>query len=619
MVPDPERKGTRPLGYALAVAATAAALILGLLLRPLIYPSTLAPFLLAVAVAALYGGIGPGVVASLLSAAALNYWFFPPLQVLAIAESSDVVRLLVFLAVAAVMTWLGGTVRNQRRRAVRADAALRASEERFRTVANTLPGFVWSAAPDGTITFVNHRWIEYSGVPTLCDTPSQTIHPAEREAIVERWMEAVRAEKEFEIEARYRRSDGQYRWFLTQATPVRDAAGRVQAWFGTANDIHDHRLTEQALQASEARFRLVTEALAGFLYDWDPTTNHVEWFGGMEGVLGFRLDEVPPDVGWYEARVHSDDLAHAWESARAALENGAPGYSNVYRFLHRDGHYVHVADRSRILRDDAGRPIRVLGGVSNITERVRLESERAALLDREREARTAAEAAARARDDVLSVVSHDLRNPLAAIGLCASALSQSIEPTSESVQRILTSIKHSAESTDRLIEDLLDVTSIEAGRLALEPREEAPADMLLQAADMFAVTASDRGVVLETQAPLDLPTVRADADRVVQGLANLLTNSLKFTGPGGHVTLRAEPDPSGVRFAVEDTGIGIAPEDLPHVFDRFWHKHHQGGERGTGLGLAIVRGIVEAHGGQIRVESTPGKGSQFSFTLPTAN
>jgi signal transduction histidine kinase len=187
------------------------------------------------------------------------------------------------------------------------------------------------------------------------------------------------------------------------------------------------------------------------------------------------------------------------------------------------------------------------------------------------------------------------------------------------VHRILASIKHSADSTDRLIEDLLDVSSIETGRLALEPRTEAPSDLLAEATELFAATASERGVVLETQATPNLPPVRADAERVVQGLANLLRNSLKFTPRGGHITLRAEPDPSGVRFAVEDTGVGIAVEDLPHVFDRFWQKHREGGERGTGLGLAIVRGIVDAHGGQIRVESTPGKGSRFSFTLPAAN
>ena len=493
--PELEKEAEIAARYALAVAATAAAVLVGKLLQPFISLSVSPPFLLAVAVAALYGGIGPGAIASLLSAAAMDYLFFPPLHALSTAPG-DAARLIVFLVAAAVISWLGGTVRNQRWNAVHVNAALRASEERF---------------------------------------------------------------------------------------------------------------------------RLATEALAGFLYDWDPITNRLELFGGTEEVLGFQLDEVSAKVAWFENRVHPDDLPRCWAAVQAAFDSGAPGYLNIYRVLHRDGHYVHVADRSRIIRDQSGRAIRVLGGVSDISERLRLENERAELLQREREARTAAEAAARARDEMLGVVSHDLRNPLAAIGLCASALAQSIEPSSESVQRMLASIKHSADSTDRLIEDLLDVSSIDAGRLALEPHAEAPCDLLAQASDMFAATARQRGVVFETQATPNLQPVRADAERVVQGLANLLTNSLKFTARGGHITLRAEPDPSGVRFAVEDTGVGIAADDLPHVFDRFWQKHREGGERGTGLGLAIVRGIVDAHGGQIRVESTPGQGSRFSFTLPTAN
>jgi signal transduction histidine kinase len=135
---------------------------------------------------------------------------------------------------------------------------------------------------------------------------------------------------------------------------------------------------------------------------------------------------------------------------------------------------------------------------------------------------------------------------------------------------------------------------------------------------MFAARAESAGVALQVRAAADLPTVSADAGRVLQALSNLVTNALKFTGAGGRVTLSAEPDGADVRFAVEDTGTGISAEDLPHVFDRFWHKRRVA-QPGSGLGLPIVRGIVEAHGGQVGVESTPGQGSRFSFTVPSAS
>ena len=125
-------------------------------------------------------------------------------------------------------------------------------------------------------------------------------------------------------------------------------------------------------------------------------------------------------------------------------------------------------------------------------------------------------------------------------------------------------------------------------------------------------------MTLVVRVPPDLPALRADPDRLLQALANLVANALKFGGVGGRITLCAERDLAGVRLSVQDTGPGIAADDLPHVFDRYWQRRRAGGERGSGLGLAIVRGIVEAHGGTIDVESTLGAGSEFSFTIPSS-
>jgi PAS domain S-box-containing protein len=373
-------------------------------------------------------------------------------------------------------------------------------------------------------------------------------------------------------------------------------------------------LAQEALDASDTRLRLTTEVLAGFLFDWDPVTNRLEWFGGMEEVLGFRLDEVSSDIAWYHARVHPDDLPHIMEASHAAFDSGAPGYSNVYRLLHRGGHYVDVLSRGRILRDESGRPVRVLGGVSDISEQRRLERAREALLEREHEARLAAEKAARERDHVLNVVAHELGSPLSAIRICAHVLAHSATSSAERAGAA-DLIDRCVESMQRQIRDLTDVASIESGQLSLDARNEAPSALVTGAAEMFAATANLAGVRLETRAAPDLPAVRADAGRVIQVLGNLLTNALRHTPSGGRVTLHAELEAAAVHFTVEDTGSGIAPEQLPHLFDRFWHRR-PAAQRGSGLGLPIVRGIVEAHGGAVDVRSTIGAGSRFGFTIP---
>jgi PAS domain S-box-containing protein len=228
-----------------------------------------------------------------------------------------------------------------------------------------------------------------------------------------------------------------------------------------------------------------------------------------------------------------------------------------------------------------------------------------------REARRATEG----RDQVLSVVSHDLRNPISAIAMCASVLRDNWAENTER-ENLLTTIVQSTEWMNRLIQDLLDVASIEAGRLSLERRREGATSIVGKALRMFEVEASGRHIELSSQAPADLPALNVDASRIVQVLGNLLRNALKFTPDGGRIAVRAEPRSGNVVFAVSDTGPGIPAADQPRVFDRYWHSRRTANKRGTGLGLSIAKGIIEAHGGRMWLESIPGKGSTFFFSIP---
>ncbi|MBV8517371.1 MAG: GAF domain-containing protein [Acidobacteria bacterium] len=224
--------------------------------------------------------------------------------------------------------------------------------------------------------------------------------------------------------------------------------------------------------------------------------------------------------------------------------------------------------------------------------------------------------AVRAREEVLAIVSHDLRNPLNAIMLGASLL-QTSENLGDEDREQLDAIVVSARRMRRLIADLLDVTRLEGGkRLPIEPAPVPIADVFREAQELFRAQASVATVAIDYEAPDAV--VHADRDRIMQVLSNLIGNALKFTPPGGRISVCASHRDGEVLVSVRDTGPGIPHEHLGHIFSPYWQAKRA--ERlGAGLGLPIARGIVEAHGGRIWAESEPGSGTTFFFTLPLAN
>jgi signal transduction histidine kinase len=250
-------------------------------------------------------------------------------------------------------------------------------------------------------------------------------------------------------------------------------------------------------------------------------------------------------------------------------------------------------------------------------ERKQLERERHDLLAQEQEARSRAEAALRARDQVLRILSHDLGNQLAAIQVYGRMLAGALpaDPAFAKARTWADGIQELTQSIQDLRENILDAAQIEAGRLSLVLRPLQVEAVLRSLADQLKPLAEEKGIDLRVSCSPDLSPVRADRQRVLQALGNLVGNALKFTSRGGSVSLGAEPLEGGVRISVADTGPGIAPENLTRVFESFW-KTTTGNEAGTGLGLNIARGIVEMHGGQITVESEPGQGTMFLVTFP---
>ena len=249
--------------------------------------------------------------------------------------------------------------------------------------------------------------------------------------------------------------------------------------------------------------------------------------------------------------------------------------------------------------------------LEDVAQRTALGADNARLYQQARQA-------SRARDDTLAAISHDLRNGLNTVLTAVGLLLRSLPPDDEKRRdrRHVEAIRRSAERMNRVIGDLLDVASIESGRLFVEPRREPVRSMIAEAVTACRTHAGDKTLHIEQHVAEDLDAI-CDRERVLQVLGNLIGNAIKFTANGGSVDVIAERFDDEVLFSVRDTGVGVSAKQLPHVFDRFWQATPKA-RLGSGLGLTIAKGVVEALGGRIWAESRPGDGTTFFFTLPLA-
>lgn len=419
----------------------------------------------------------------------------------------------------------------------------------------------------------------------------------------------------YEVEAVNRA--GHVSVFDFSLVPVRDEQGEVEAVVAEGRNITELHRAREELRHSEARLSaILTGVLDGIIsVDQD---QRIELFNrGAEQIFGYTADEVlgepltmlMPEEFRSAHMDHVRRFAEGPENARLMNQRGEiqgrrkngelfPAEASVARSA-PGGHQIYTA----VLRD--------------ISRRKEAEEELARLMIREKEARRAAEAATRARDDMLRVVSHDLRNPVTGVLMGTRMLRRQLEEGDPGLE-ILDGIEVAADRQRRLIRDLSDVASIETGRLSIEVRPCEVASLVRSAVRTFESLAEQRSVTLDWTALDDLRPVLVDRDRVVQVLVNLLDNALAVTPEGGRIWMEAAQGDEHLELSVHDTGPGIAPEDQARVFDRFWRGEQASRRGGSGLGLAIARGIVEGHGGAIGVESKPGRGATFRFTLPLA-
>jgi PAS domain S-box-containing protein len=503
----------------------------------------------------------------------------------------------------------------------RAEAALRESEQRFRSMADNAPVMIWVTEPDGAASYLSKSWYEFTG-----QTPARglgfgwfmAVHPDDRPNAERTFMGANERRESFRIEYRLRRWDGVYRWAIDAAAPRFGASGEFLGYIGSVIDISERKQAEEALRLGEERLRLTLRSADIGTWDFNPLTDELTWDARCKALFG-----LPPEANvTYEvflAGLHPADRERADEAVQDALDPTGDGqFAIEYRTIGlADGVERWIAANGQGLFEE-GRAVRFIGTVRDITERRRGEAERAQQLEQERVLRAEAEEASRLKDEFLATVSHELRTPLTAF-LGYAQLLQRRTRDEAYVARTVEKLVRSAQDQAQIIEDLLDVSRIVSGKLRLEM---APADLLAVVAAALD-TARPAIEAKEQELFVDLGprpvTVLGDANRLQQVAWNLLSNATKFTPPGGRIEVRLEPRGREAVLSVSDTGQGISASFLPYAFDRFRQADSTSRRRqgGLGLGLAIVRQIVELHGGTVQAASAgEGLGATFTVRLP---
>ncbi len=532
-------------------------------------------------------------------------------------------------------------------------AQAKASEERYRFLAEQVPQIVWTANPDGYLDYYNRRWYEYTG-RTFEETKGwewqSLIHPDDLETCIDRWSHSVETGEDYKIEFRMRRaSDGDYRWHLGRAVPLRDEDGEIIKWFGTSTDIDDQKRSEESL-----RFLAEASTVLSSSLNYETTLTSMAQLS-VPRIADYCVVDILDEQGQIQrlAVAHFDPkkvelveeirrryppevdrdgpLTEVLKSGRSELVSEIS--DSLLVALARDEEHLRIAralkPRSFMVVPLVARG-RTLGAISFVSaesghrydeDDLALAEDlarRAALaIDNARLYRETQEAS-RLKDDFLATVSHELRTPLNAI-LGWSRMLRTNRFDAETASQALETIERNARVQAQLIEDLLDVSCIITGKLRLEIRPVEPVAVINAAIDAVRPAADAKHVSIKTVLDPWAGIVSGDPDRLQQVLWNLLSNSIKFTPKDGSVQIRLERVNSHIEITVGDTGKGIAPEFLPYVFDRFRQadstltREHGG----LGLGLAIVRHLVEMHGGTVRADSEgENRGATFTVTLP---
>ncbi|WP_066426458.1 PAS domain-containing protein [Anabaena sp. 4-3] len=498
------------------------------------------------------------------------------------------------------------------------DKELRASNERFRLAAAAVNSLIydWNVETDYvTRTQGLTRILGYSleeAEPTS-QWWLERIHPEDRDVAWQQFQSIVAKQNLYAIEYRILHKHNYYVYVLDQGLITRNQLGKPVRVVGSTTDISDRKYAEAALRQSEERYRYLSNAIPQLVWITNTQIECVYVNQRWHEFTGMTIEQAS-GFGWKKA-IHPDDIESAIQAWMTATQTGE-SYEQELRYQKYDGSYRWHLARAVPIKNEQGKIVEWFGTSTDIDDYKKLEAERDYLLTQEKAARAEAEAANQAKDEFVAIVSHDLRSPLSAIlGWAQILRHRQFDETIFS--RAVEIIIRNAHAQGKLLEDLLDISRILRGNLQLEFSAVNLAAIIGVAMETAYPSAQAKNIILESVVEPSVPMIIGDANRLLQVLGNLLSNAIKFTPDQGTVTVRLLRNESEAYITVTDTGMGISPEFLPYVFERYRQADRQHRQGGLGLGLAIARHIIELHGGTIQVTSPgEGKGATFTIKLP---
>ena len=490
-------------------------------------------------------------------------------------------------------------------------ATLQQSEDRLRLVIDTIPAHVWSTRLDGSVDFVNQRFLEFTGRSMddiLAWGWSSLLHPDDLTRYVGEWKAAVAVGVPLESEARVRRMDNDYRWLLIRNVPLRDTAGNIAKWYGTAIDIEERHRAEDALRRSEAYLAEAQRSSRTGSFGWEPSTGEIFW--SEETFRIFQYDRtVKPTLALILQRVHPQDAIHVKQTIETVSITGKD-FEHEYRLVMPDSSvkYVHVVAHAS--SDQSGK-VEFVGAVMDVTERKRGEE---AL--REAQTNLARVSRVTTMGELTASLAHEIKQPIAAAVTNANTCLRWLG-------RDRPDIAEARDAAARIIKDVTrasDIISRVRSLFQKNPPQRESLDVNGIIEEMIALLrneASRYSISISSDLAGNLPKISADHVQLQQVLMNLMLNGIEAMvdgHPPGKLTVKSrQADDGQVLICISDTGVGLSPEQAEQIFNAFFtSKPH-----GTGMGLPISRSIIESHGGRLWTAGNSPRGATFCFTLPT--